>query len=113
MEVERKGKSFEIDEPRFECLTCERTIEFEFEPGKEEDPEEVPEEFEEEISTPENFAEEVKGEFEEAKGESMKIDCECGAEYIIKKVPGVPGFEVTHLTESEPELVEREFEEEL
>lgn len=121
MEEINEGETFEIDEPRFECSVCENTIEFKFEPeaaGPEEVPGEVPEEFEEElksdISTPENFADEVEGEFEEGQEEeSMKIDCECGAEYIITKVPGVPGFKVTHLKESGSELVEKEFEETL
>lgn len=110
---EVEGETFEIDEPSFECRVCERIIEFEFEPQEREGkeiPEEFKEEFEEKISTPENFADELEEDFDEGE-EKMKIDCECGAEYIIKKVPGVPGFEVTHLTEYESELVEKEFEE--
>ncbi len=113
------GEVLEIDEPHFECLVCEEMIEFDFQPGDPVEPEpeeEVPEEFEEEfgesLATPENFTEEVESELEDNEEESMRIDCECGAEYIVKKIPGVPGFEVTHIVESEPELVEKEFEEE-
>ncbi|MFP4116226.1 MAG: hypothetical protein ACLFTQ_03430 [Candidatus Aenigmatarchaeota archaeon] len=111
-----EGEVLEIDEPRFECVVCEEIIEFDFRPGlprtkPEEDlPEEFEEEFEEDLATPENFTEEVESEMEESEEETMRINCDCGAEYIVKKIPGVPGFEVTHLVESEPELAEKEFE---
>lgn len=114
-----EGETFEIDGSQFECRVCENIIEFKFEADEMSEPEakaeELPEEFEEKISTPENFADEIEDE-EFAEGsdeESMKIECECGAEYLIKKVPGVPGFEVTHIVEYEPEIVEQEFEEEM
>lgn len=109
-----QGEILEIDEPKFDCVVCEETLEFDFEPGPVESDkgEELPEKFEENIATPENFTEEVESEMEENSEETMRIDCECGAEYIIKKIPGVPGFEVTHLVESEPELAEKEFEQE-
>lgn len=112
-ELSSGGETFEIDEPKFQCVVCENLIQFKFEPEESQTTEELPEEFEEEISTPENFEEEVEEEFEkDADEEQMKIDCDCGAEYVIKKIPGIPGFEVVHLIESEPELVEKEFEEE-
>ena len=114
-----QGEIFEIDDEEFECLVCEELIEFNFEaqeieePGTSEDlPEEFEEEFEEDLATPENFTDEVETEMEENSEETMRVDCECGAEYMVKKVPGVPGFEVTHLVESEPELAEKEFEQE-
>lgn len=108
------GKTFEIDGPEFTCVVCEKTVEFEFE--SDEGPietKEMPEELEDELGgdmpTPENFAEEAEDFEDEAQEKSMKTECECGAEYLIKKVPGVPGFEVVHLAEAEPELVEKEF----
>jgi len=110
-----EGETFEIDEPCFQCLVCEEDVEFEFQPGGPvipETDEELPEELEEDIVTPENFAEEVTPEMEGNDEETMRIDCSCGAEYLVKKVPGVPGFEVVHIIEEEPELVEKEFEEE-
>ncbi|MFP4117143.1 MAG: hypothetical protein ACLFTY_03955 [Candidatus Aenigmatarchaeota archaeon] len=113
-DVVPEGEVLEIDEPKFECLVCEEMLEFEFDPGpvEPENSEELPEEFEENIATPENFTEEVESDIEENSEETMRIDCECGAEYLVKKIPGVPGFEVTHLVESEPELAEKEFEQE-
>lgn len=113
-----EGEVLEIDEPRFQCVVCEEWVDFDFQPGPvepeptEDLPEEFEEDFEEDIATPENFADEVEPEIEENEEESMRIDCECGAEYMIKKVPGVPGFRVAHLVESEPELAEKEFEQE-
>ncbi len=108
-----EGEVLEIEDPFFECLICEEPIEFEFEIDEtvEEDPkEELPEEFKKNIATPENFTEEIESEMEENTEETMRVDCECGAEYLIKKIPGVPGFEVIHLIENEPELVEKEFD---
>ncbi len=110
-----EGKIFEVEDNSFDCLICEETIEFEFDPDgpMETDPEEeLIGEFEEDIATPDNFTEEVEPEIDGNEEESMMIDCECGAEYLIKKVPGVPGFEVVHLVEEEPELIEKEFENE-
>ncbi|MFP4045624.1 MAG: hypothetical protein ACLFS3_01030 [Candidatus Aenigmatarchaeota archaeon] len=111
-----EGETFEIDEPHFQCVVCEEEIEFSFDEEDGLEPGEISEEVREEIGdefipSEEDFAESDVGMEEPGvEGSEMKIICDCGAEYIVRKTPGVPGFEVSHTIESEPELAEKEFE---
>ncbi|GEM_PF-2169875 len=110
-----EGEVLELDESQFNCLVCDELLEFDFDTDGPIEPEsdgELPKEFKENIATPENFTDEVDSGMDENTEETMRIDCVCGAEYLIRKIPGVPGFEVIHMIESEPELAEKEFEQE-
>lgn len=109
-----EGETFEIDEPPFQCLVCEDEITFDFDEVDGLEPSEISDEVREEIGeefipSEEDFAKEGMEE-PGVEGSEMKIVCDCGAEYIVRKSPGMPGFEVTHAIDSEPELAEKEFE---
>lgn len=114
-ELPDEEETLEIDEPSFECLVCGREIEFNFEESEGKiEPGEVSEEVEEEIGSEEIPSLEGGGLKEAERPElEMKIICDCGAEYIVKKRLGEPGFIVNHEIESEPELAEKEFEEDV
>lgn len=102
-----EGEVFEIEEPQFQCRICEEAIDFRFEDEEEGlDLENVPEDLQDDIP------DEMEPDFDESFQETeMRVVCDCGAEYIVKKLPGVPGFEVTHILEDKPELRDEGFEE--
>lgn len=111
-ELPDKGEIFHIDEPHFTCLVCGEEIDFDFEEeGEKLEPGELSEKVEEEIGIEEYPSLEDGDLSTELPELHMKVTSECGAEYLVIKQPGMSGFLVKHLIESEPELAEKEFEE--
>lgn len=111
-ELPAEGEIFHVDESHFTCLVCGEEMSFDFEEGGAKlEPGELTEGAEEDIGTEEFPSLEDGDLLTEAPELRMKVTSECGAEYLVMKQPGVSGFLIKHLIESEPELTEKKFEE--